>query len=578
MHLRLLKKITFVSFLFLTLCLAYNQIIKGPYYSQLSQNNRIKLARLPAPRGLIYDRCKRVVAGQRLMFNAALLSQEIKDVQQSLEKISPILNIPQEELLRRFRKNFSAPFIPVVVAADVPKETAILLECKESDIPGLIIQTEPLRDYRYGASLCHILGYLGSMAEDELRKFKEYGLRTKDLIGKSGVEKEFDHYLRGEAGGMQVEVDNRGCKVRVLGKRAPRKGADLYLTIDAQLQEFIDSLLEGKKGACVVMDVQSGEILSMVSEPGFDPNLFIAALNGKPAAERRIKELLNSREAVLVNRAISGVYPPGSIFKIVVAAAGLETDGISPEARLECPGSFKVGRRRFFCWNLDGHGRQNLTEAIAYSCNVFFYKLGLALGPQKIASFARKFGLGNTTGVDLPYESTGLVPSRGWKLKTYKERWYDGETANFSIGQGYLLVTPLQMAQVISAVANGGYLTRPHIVETGGQKSGGFRKRLALEKETLEIIKEGMRRVIDDEQGTGRQARISGVQWAAKTGTAQVSNRASHGWFGAFYPFDEPRFSVLVFLEYGGSGGGTPAMIAKKIIEYIIEKDVGGRT
>jgi len=313
-----------------------------------------------------------------------------------------------------------------------------------------------------------------------------------------------------------------------------------------------------------------------VSEPGFDANLFIAALNGKLAAERRVKKLLNSKEAVLVNRAISGVYPPGSIFKIVIAAAGLETHNISPEARFECPGSFKVGRRQFFCWNLDGHGRQNLTEAITHSCNVFFYKLGLALGPQKIASFARKFGLGNTTGIDLPYESTGLVPSKGWKLKTYRERWYDGETANFSIGQGYLLVTPLQMAQVISAVANGGYLIRPHIVKTGGQKSGAFRKRLALKKETLEIIKEGMRRVIDDEQGTGRQASISGVQWAAKTGTAQVSNRPPHGWFGAFYPFNEPRFSVLVFLEYGGSGGGTPATIARKIIKYIIEKDVGG--
>lgn len=575
MRLGLLKKLTFVFFLFLIISLAYFQIIRGPDYFQLSQNNRIKLVRLSAPRGLIYDRRMRVLAGQRLVFNVALLPQEMKDIQRTLRKLSPILDIPEEQLREQFRKNSSAPFIPVVVAWDISKDRAIALECRESDIPGLVVQAEPLRDYRYGASLAHILGYLGSISEDELRRFKEYGLRIRDLVGRSGIEEEYDHYLRGQAGGKQVEVDNRGYKVNVLGMREPQKGKDLYLTIDIQLQKYIDSLLEEKMGACIVMDVENGDILSMVSKPTFDPNLFIAAFNRKPAASRRIKELLSSEQAALVNRAISGAYSPGSTFKIAVATAALETDKIGLEDSFNCLSSLKVGRREFFCWNLDGHGWQNLTQAITHSCNVFFYKLGLALGPDRIALIARKFGLGSATGIDLPYESIGLVPSKSWKLKQMKERWYDGETANFSIGQGYLLVTPLQMAQMISAVANGGYLIRPHILKRIEERDFSVsRKKLSFKKETLEILKEGMRQVIDEEEGTGRKAKIFGVQWAAKTGTAQSSRELAHGWFGGFYPFKTPRISVLVFLEYGGSGGEAPAIIAKEIIEYIIENKI----
>ncbi len=574
MRLILLKRLTFVSFLFLTFCLVYNQIIKGSYYFQLSQNNRIKLIRLAAPRGLVYDCRGEVLAGIRPSFNVAILAQEVKDVQQILNRVSPILDIPNSELLRKFRKNFSAPFIPVVVARNIPKKTAIALECKESDIPGLVIQTEPLRNYRYEESFCHILGYLGRVAEGELGRYKVYGLRSgfEDLVGRTGIEQKFDRYLRGVAGGMQVEVNNRGYQVRVLGKRAPRTGSNLYLTVDAQLQKFVDSLLEQKKGACVVMNPQNGEILALVSKPSFESNLFIATLNGNRKAARRIEELLNSKEAPLVNRAISGTYPPGSIFKIVVAAAGLETDKIIPEDTFLCLGSLKVGNREFLCWNLDGHGRENIYSGLAHSCNVFFYKLGLTLGPDRLSTYARKFGLGTATDIDLPYESRGLVPSKSWKLKTRRERWYDGETANFSIGQGYLLATPLQIAQMISAIANGGYLVRPHIVKRiDEQESNILRKRLALKKETIEIIKEGMRRVVQDEQGTGHNASIPAVEWAAKTGTTQTSSDTAHGWFAGFYPIEEPRILVLVFLEYGGSGGEVPARVAKEILEYIID-------
>ncbi|MCQ9208800.1 MAG: penicillin-binding protein 2 [Omnitrophica bacterium] len=580
MRIKLLRTITLGCFVFLIMGLAFNQIIKGPYYFSLSQNNRIKLIRLSAPRGLIYDSRGRILAGARASFNVAVLAQEVKDVQKTLDAISPVLEISPEGLQKQFRRNFSTPFVATVVAKDIPKQTAIVLECREAEIPGLVIQAEPVRDYRYGAGLGHILGYLGWMRKEEVEKFKMYGLRVKDLVGRSGIEEEFDYYLRGHPGGMQAEVNNRGYLVRVLGERAAQSGQDIYLTVNAELQKFIDSLLEEKKGVCIVMNPQNGEIKALVSKPTFDPNLFIAALSEDSTAASEIRELLKSKEAPLVNRAISGTYSPGSIFKIVVAAAGLESTGLSPEDRQFCSGVFRIGNRDFFCWKLNGHGSKNISSAIAYSCNVFFYKLGLALGADRLSSFARKFGLGLRTGIDLPYESAGFVPSKKWKLKSKKERWYDGETANFSIGQGYLLTTPLQIARIIAAIANGGYLVQPRIVKkVGAHSSSVLRKKIGLKKETLEIIKEGMRQAVQQDQGTGQRARIAGIEWAAKTGTAQSPSGPAHGWFAGFYPLEQAHTLVLVFLEYGGSGGETPALIAKEIVEYIIrELDVGGRT
>ncbi len=575
MRLSLLKRITLALFFILILSLAYHLLLKGDYYIQLSQNNRIKLLRIPAARGLIYGRKQELLAGQRLVFNLAILAQEIEDFEQTLQKLGSILDIAPERLLEQYRREFLAPFVPVVIARDIPKELAIALECKESDIPGLIVQTEPLRDYRYGEEFCHILGYLGKVDEKEFTRGKSYGLQVKDLVGKSGLEQEFDDYLRGQAGGMQIEVNNRGHLVRVLGSKQSQAGKNLYLTIEVQLQEFIRRLLEQKAGACIVLNPQKGEILAMVSQPGFDPTLFIAALNAKSAAAAKVEELLSSKEAALLNRATSGTYSPGSIFKIILAAAGLESGTITTQTTVQCSGSLKVGNRDFFCWKLDGHGRQNIYMALANSCNVFFYKLGLALGPDKISLFARKFGLGKPTLIDLPYESRGLVPSKGWKLATYKERWYDGETANLSIGQGYLLTTPLQIAQMVSGIANGGYLIRPHIVKRiGGQEIGLFRQKLNLKEGTIEVIKEGMRQVSQNKDGTGHKANIPGVQCAAKTGTTQTAKGPAHGWFAGFYPFNEPQILVLVFLEYGGSGGETPAKIAKEIVNYIIENKI----
>lgn len=579
MRIRLLEKLTLFLFLFLILTLGYNQILRGPYYSQLSQNNRIKLMRLAAERGSIYDRYGEVLADTKLIFNASVLPQEVTNIQQVINKISPVLGISSDKLLREYKKNLLAPFIPVVVAPDIPKETAIILECEESDIPGLIIEAKSQRNYPYNRNLSHILGYMGKISAEELPKEKTYGSQLQNkLTGKSGLENFFEQYLKGEDGGIQIEVNNRGHFVQVLGERPAKKGQDIYLTIDYQLQKYIEQLLEERKGVCIVMNPNNGQILSMASKPDFDPNLFIAAANGKREAQNIIQKILNSKDAPLLDRAVSASFSPGSIFKIVVGCAGLESGKISVNDKIFCPGSLDVGNRKFFCWKHDGHGEENIHSAIAHSCNVFFYNLGLSLGADKISSFARKFALGQPTGIELPYETKGFIPSRSWKIQKKKESWYTGDTANFAIGQGYVLTTPLQLARMVSAIANGGTLVHPHLVTKVGEKLCPLPEpeRLSFRKTTLQAIKEGMRQAIQREDGTAHKAEIANVQWAAKTGTAQTSSGFTHGWFTGFYPFETPSIVVIVFLEEGGSGGHLPALIAKEIVEYIRTKDTTG--
>ncbi len=575
MRFKILKRLIIGLFFFLAVGLGYSQLIKGDYYYRLSQNNRIKLVKLPAPRGVILDRNQKVLAGSRTMLNLAILRQGTKDIKETFARLSPILGISEELLQRRFKRNFYAPFAAVVVAHDISKETAIILEAQESEIPGILIQSELLRDYPYQKSLAHVLGYLGMVSEDELRGLKEYGLPIRNLVGRGGLEGAFNDSLRGRPGGMQIEVNNLGYQVRLLSERQPQAGEDLQLTIDIDLQDFIEKLFQDSAGSCVVMSTESGAVISMISSPGFNPNDFIFAVNEKPQAQNIVRQLLTSKDAVLVNRSISSTAPPGSIFKLVIAAAALESNKAVAQTTFNCRGSVDVGNRTFYCWKRDGHGAQTLEEAIAHSCNVFFYRMGLALGADKITFFARKFGLGSLTGIDLPYEAGGLVPSKNWKLKTYKEAWYDGETANFSIGQGYLLVTSLQIAQMISVVANDGYIVKPYLVAAeAGKNTKPVRKKINFKPETLSIIREGMRRVVQDPEGTGHAAYLPGVQWAAKTGTAQTAYGSSHGWFAGFYPFKTPRLAIVVFLEHGGIGGGAAAMMAKQIAEYVAENNL----
>ncbi len=432
----------------------------------------------------------------------------------------------------------------------------------------MVIQTSPLRNYVYDSTACHVIGYLGHINKKELTKLRNYGYQRRDLIGRSGVEKYYDNYLKGKDGGSQLEVNNRGRQLRMLGIKEAVAGKDISLTIDIDLQVFIEESMGGHRGAIVVMDSTNGEILGMLSRPGFDPDMFVSG-----ASPGAISSFFKRSDFPLVNRAISGRYPPGSVFKVVVASAALDKEKINTRTHLGCKGSYTLGRRVFRCWKKKGHGSQNIREAIKNSCNVFFYQMGRIAGADNITEFAKKFGFGKSTGIDLPGEVSGLVPGRMWKMMSMRENWYEGDTVNFSIGQGYLLVTPLQIVRMMAASGNGGRLIRPHVVKRIDvvDAASPDPKPIRISKEALEIVKEGLDMVVNAERGTGRKARVKGLDIGGKTGTAQAGKDKTHAWFSGFSPVDDAKMAVVVFLEHGGKGGLSASKIAGEIFGKLHE-------
>jgi penicillin-binding protein 2 len=519
----------------------------------LSYKNSIRLININAPRGIIYDRNNKIIADNRLGLGIFIVPQELKDFNSEIKKLSEILGVPESLLIRNYRRNYEAPFAPCELLKNASKREAILIEESKLDMPGVLVKEAPLRRYLYGGALAHVMGYIGEIDRCELELLEKYGYSVKDWIGKDGVEKIADVFLRGKDGGMQIQVDNRGRQVRVLNFKKPKKGKDIYLTIDAALQEYIWKMMKEKKGAAIFMDVNNGEILALLSTPSYDPN-------------NSISKVLDDEDAPLLNRAIMGQYPPGSLFKIIIGLAGVESKKARPETTFVCNGKLNIGKDAFHCWNRDGHGHMNLENAIIESCNVYFYNFGILLGSEKILEFAKEFGLGKKTGIELSGEIEGFVPSRLWKRMVEDKRWYTGDTANLSIGQGYLLVTPLQVVRVIAAIANGGALLEPHVLKGRGLASVPIIK---IEKKNLDFIRRAMKGVVEKGSGTGFRAWSSIVSISAKTGTSQAGEGLrSHAWFGGFAPSVDPEISFVVFLEHGGSGGDTAAMIAKKAVEY----------
>ena len=381
MRVKIFKAAVLFVFFLIAAGLFYIQILNGGFYRALSENNRIRVLPLEAPRGNIYDRKGRIVVGNRLSFDVRAIFCEIKDKKYTARVVSDITGIEEEILLRRIETASGMPFTPVKIAEDIKKAKAIQIEEACRDLPGIVVTTRPLRNYIYGGVLSHVTGYLGKIGEDALRKYKTYGYHIRDLVGKDGLERMFNDYLRGVDGGLQVEVDSRGRQVRRLALKEAEGGKDIYLNIDLELQQFCDSLLADRTGAIVAMDPSTGAVLALLSRPTFDPNVFIM-----PGNSREILPILNDSSAFpLLNRAISAAYPPGSIFKIVVAAAALNSKKIDEKKTFLCSGSFRVGNRVFKCWKETGHGPQNITEAIKNSCNVFFYQLAVFMGVDDIA-------------------------------------------------------------------------------------------------------------------------------------------------------------------------------------------------
>ena len=436
---------------------------------------------------------------------------------------------------------------------------------------GLLIRQDSLRYYPEGDSVGHVIGYTGKMNRKEYKENYHKGWLINDSIGRSGVEKTFNEALMGTPGGQQIEVDARGHQLRTLGEKAPILGDDLFLTIDIDLQKKILGLLyEDKPTVVCIVDINTQEILSYISLPSYDPNIF---LDGKRSEER--VELLTDKTRPLVDRVNNVAYSPGSVFKLLVAIAALHEGKVTEDKRFMCRGSYQINSksRAFKCWYEKGHGSLNLVQAIEQSCNVYFYRLGLEVGNQTIAKYAKEVGLGTLIESGLPYGRRGLVPDASWKKRVFGERWYAGETMNYAIGQGFIQVTPLQVAKMISIIASEGQAANPRVVQ-----KQTLSKKPTLKKEYLQRVKYYMLRAIESTVGTGRAARPSFLKTAGKTGTAQTSGGEPHSWFAGFFPYHNPEIALVVFVENGGPGGGIAAEYASEIADtWLIHRNQTNR-
>ncbi|RJO65640.1 MAG: penicillin-binding protein 2 [Candidatus Omnitrophota bacterium] len=545
----------------LFLGLANLSIIHGYKYKELSRKNCIRLIPQPGRRGRILDRHGDVIVDNMISYNLMVLPSEFNNPDQVLSRLSRVTGKDNAALKRAYRQNFVSLSIPVVVSENIEVKKAIVLEEMKPELSGFTIEPQPLRHYPEGELGAHVLGYLGEIDRWRLTKLADYGYNTKDIVGFGGAEEQYDYYLRQEDGGLSVEVDRKGRFVRMIGFRPAQGGRDIQLTLDLKIQRIAESKLADRRGAVIVMDPFNGEVMAMVSKPSFNPAVFVE----KDIAA--VQALFNDPKAPLFNRAVSGAYPAGSLFKLIIASGALENKKINLSTTFTCDGGLTIGRRRFACWNT--HGTQNLIGAIARSCNVFFFRTGVLLGPQLIHDYAVKLGLSKPTGIDLSSEASGFIPDPRWD-KVYKRKtWYDGDTANFSIGQGEVLVSPAQMACMIAVFANKGTLVWPHLIKDvqGRDISATFKKPslVPIQKSTIETVRKGLRNVVADPEGTSYLLASLPVEVAGKTGTAQVTGKLPHGWFIGFFPFEKPRYALCVFLEHGGSGYAA-SVVAKEII------------
>ena len=579
-----------LSFLVVVMRAWYLQILKGEDFLGKSEQNRIRKISLPDYRGVIKDRRGKIIVNVRPSFSLYVTPEDADNLTESLDFISEFMEINEDKLRKDIRQ--SPSFKSVLIKRDISRREVAYIEESKMLLPGLRINVEPIRNYAHRDFASHILGYLGEVSKDELKTLKFSRYDPGDMIGKNGIEKIYESYLRGTKGYKEVEVDVSGRELKALRKLSPKTGNSLFLTLDSRVQRKLEALMNQVsdkhtvKGSAVVMKVQSGEIIAMVSKPSFDPNLFASGVSRK-----KWNSLLRDDKNPLQNRSIDGQYPPASTYKVVTAYAGLSEKIIKPEDTIFCPGHFNLGKRNYRCWKKRGHGKMNLHDALVQSCDVYFYTLGHRLGIDSLAKYAKKLGLGELTGIGLKGEKSGLVPSKQWKKKNKNIPWYPGETISASIGQGYNLVTPLQSVNMISAIASNGFLVRPYIVKRIEDSNGKLikefypkvRRNIGIDPAILKIIKEGLRGVVHDAHGTGHRARLKNITVSGKTGTAQVIGMKDsdeinpedkipyqyrdHAWFVAFAPYDKPEVSVSVIIEHGGHGGDVAAPIARQVLE-----------
>lgn len=559
------------------------QVSEGDEYRSLSEHNRIRLKRVRATRGTILDRHGDIVVDNRPSFDLVLVPEDAHDVPATTAALTRLLGPEVGDLSAIVAAARNRPaFEDVVLVRDLDWERIVKIETHQFELPGVSVQVGPRRTYPFGQMAAHLLGYVGEVSQQERETRRGYHLG--DLIGKAGAERYYEDYLRGVDGGQQVEVNAVGRKLRVLSEVDETPGNSLVLTIDRDLQEAAEKAMEGHDGSVVALDTRTGEILAMVSRPAFDPNVFARGIR---MAEW--KALVDDRKHPLNSKSVQGTYPPGSTYKVVMAAAALEEGVITPFTTIFCGGGLFFGNRTFRCWRPQGHGSVNVHEALVRSCDVFFYQVGQRLGVDTIAEYSHRFGLGAPTGITLEHESGGTIPSSEWKRQRFGEPWYPGETLSVAIGQGYVTTTPLQMASVIATVANGGIVYRPKFVKrvegTDGttvlQEAPEVVRDVGFKKSTLLQIREALSDVVNTNRGTGSNARLPGIEVGGKTGTAQASHaggdkanqkgwsreKRDHAWFIAFAPVDNPEIAIAVLAEHAGEHGGTAAApIARKVL------------
>ena len=561
------------------------QIIQGTQYSLKAERNRVRNVPVMAPRGTIFDRNNVALVENRPSFNVLLYRESVKDINITSKFIVEKLQIRPEDLSARLLRNkASGLYQPIVIKEDVGIEDISIVEAHKRDHPELQLSPVPRRLYRYGNLAAHVLGYVGEVSDDELSREAYIGAKPGDLIGKSGVERTYNHNVTGEDGMRRVLVDSLGREVGLLGEVDSVVGGDLQLTLDLDIQVAADKLLENKVGAIVALNPRNGEILAMSSGPPFDPNRFSSRIS-----EQQWNALISDPNRPLQNRAIQNTYSPGSTFKLIMAMAGLEEGLIQGDTHVFCTGAASFYNRIFHCWQKKGHGSVDLDIAISKSCNIFFYNLGKRMGIDKIAKRAKELGLGELTGVDLPGERSGLMPTPEWKQQVKGAKWYAGETISVSIGQGPVTTTPLQLMRAVGAIASNGRLITPHLLLRAERHaeitpSQWKQIQLPIEAEQAKLLRDGMWGSVNN-WGTGHNASIPGLDICGKTGTVQVIGNErrkegikdaaaleDHSWFIGFAGRDDPEIAVVVFIEHGGGGGAAAAPLAREVFRAYFAK------
>jgi penicillin-binding protein 2 len=564
--------------------------VEGKEYRRLSEINSIRLHDINAPRGLVFERQGQMLVDNRPSFDLHIILKDAKPLEETLRRLDRITGLTIDDLKERIRTNRKrGAYTPILLKEDIGRDLLAAIEVQKYDLPGVMVNISPRRHYLQGDRAAHLLGYVGEISPKELRKLNGSGLKSGDFIGKYGLEKTFESSLRGRRGGKQVEVNATGQVVRVIKSVEAIAGQNIVLTIDHDTQIAAEESLAGWAGAVVAIDPNNGEIIAMASSPTFDPNMFVVGMS-----RDQWSALVNNPFRPLENKAIQAEYPPASTYKIVTAMAGLEEKVINPQTTYFCPGHYRYGNRVYRCWKRGGHGEVDLTRAIAESCDVYFYQVGEAVGIDRLAHYASACGLGTLTGIDLGQEAKGLVPTSSWKLKRFGEPWQGGETLSIAIGQGFNLVTPLQMAVMTAAVGNGGIRYKPQLIKklVSVENTVTFKAqpevigRIPVAAETLERIRQGLWSVVNHQKGTAFASRIKDLEYSGKTGTAQVVSRPpddvvdqeqidemlkDHAWFVAYAPAKNPQIAVAVMIEHGEHGSSAAAPIAREVIRTYLK-------